>query len=317
MGHFTDATECSGHPPAARPSPKGLIPPAGQPERSWSRLIHDWSGGRLFYLPEGVPSKPRWGHAEQPHAALVALLAQNAGEYSGLIDRALKNTGFFSEIPAEQSGARDPYWHNGWFPPTDAVALCQLLHDRDPGLLIEIGSGNSTKFARRAIDRWKLKTHLASIDPKPRAEIDALCDECHRSPLEECDLSIFDRLKAGDVLFIDSSHRALISSDVSVLFLDVLPRLPQGVLIHLHDIWLPFDYPERWRHWHFSEQYLLACMLLFGQGRYRVLFPSMYVSSHSDLRERLVPLWDAVKVSCPRHGGSFWLELISPVTGLQ
>lgn len=289
-----------------------LLPPDGEPERSWARWIATRSGGRLCYIPGARLPNPRWGHTREPHTLLTTILELNLSEYSRLIGRALDHSSYFSAITALKACNRHPYWHNGWFPPTDAVALSQMLVDRNPALLIEIGSGNSTKFARRAIDHFRLRTRLVSIDPQPRAEIDSLCDECHRKRLENCELSLFARLGPGDILFIDSSHRALMNSDVSVLFLDVLPSLPPGVIVHLHDIWLPFDYPARWSHWCFSEQYLLACFLLFARERYRVLFPSMYVSSQPRLRAQLIPIWTSAGITCPIHGGSFWFELVEP-----
>ena len=89
-------------------------------------------------------------------------------------------------------------------------------------------------------------------------EVDGLCDEVIRAPLEECDLAVFSRVRPGDVVFFDGSHRAFTNSDVTTFFLDVLPELPAGVLVHLHDICLPDDYPPYLDDSFYSEQYLLA-----------------------------------------------------------
>ena len=94
------------------------------------------------------------------------------------------------------------------------------------------------------------------------------------------DPAVFDQLGAGDLLFIDSSHRVLQNSDVTVLFLDVIPRLPPGVLVHVHDISLPYDYGavieiiDRF----YSEQYILAAYLLAEGNHIQVLLPSLFVS---------------------------------------
>ena len=116
-----------------------------------------------------------------------------------------------------------------------------------------------------------LSTHLTSIDPAPRAEIDALCDEVIRAPLEGADLGILGRLQPGDMLFFDGSHRVFMNADTVAFFLDVLPALPPGVIVGVHDIRLPDDYPpefaERW----YSEQYLLACWLLAESPRVKPL----------------------------------------------
>src|SRR5690606_30946570 len=93
-------------------------------------------------------------------------------------------------------------------------------------------------------------------------EIDMICDNVFREPLEDVGLEIFDALGAGDILYIDNSHRAFMNSDVTVVFLDILPRLKPGVLVQIHDVTLPYDYPEVWIDRHYSEQYLLAAWLL-------------------------------------------------------
>ena len=117
------------------------------------------------------------------------------------------------------------------------------------------GSGDAAKFARRAIQDHGLPTYLTSIDPQPRASIDRSCDRVVRSPLEEVDQQ-FAELQAGDFLFIDSSHRTFTNSDVTILFMNLLPRLRDGVVVHLHDIFWPFDYPPEWNDRYSSEQYL-------------------------------------------------------------
>src|SRR5262249_55639129 len=127
-----------------------------------------------------------------------------------------------------------PFWLNTWLPPLDAMALFAMLCRRKPGNFVEIGSGMSTKFARHAISAHGLPTRIISIDPEPRNEIEPLIDEAVRRPLEDVDLQLFSELDAGDFLFFDGSHRALQNSDVTVFFLDVLPKLKPGVVVHLH-----------------------------------------------------------------------------------
>ena len=85
---------------------------------------------------------------------------------------------------ADGAAAGEPTWVNGWLPGLDSAALYTILARTDPALYLEVGSGNSTKFARRAIEDHGLRTRLVSIDPQPRAEIDALCDEVVRSPAD-------------------------------------------------------------------------------------------------------------------------------------
>jgi hypothetical protein len=147
--------------------------------------------------------------------------------------------------------------------------LYSLLAQHNPRHYVEVGSGNSTKFARRAIRDHGLQTRITSIDPFPRAEIDSICDRVIREPVEHVALDTFDMLQPGDILFIDSSHRTFMNSDVTALSLDVLPRLPAGVIVEVHDITLPGDYPPQWTGRYYSEQYLLAAYLLGPRQRPR------------------------------------------------
>ena len=131
-----------------------------------------------------------------------------------------------------------------FLPPYDAVALYGLLRRTRPQRYLEVGSGHSTRFARRAIRDEGLATTVTSIDPEPRARIDELCDLVIRRPVEALeDDGVFLELGPGDVLFIDGSHRTFTGSDVTVLLLEVVPRLAPGVLVQVHDVYLPRDYP--------------------------------------------------------------------------
>jgi hypothetical protein len=172
----------------------------------------------------------------------------------------------------------DPFWDNGWFPPLDGVSLYTHIATRKPKTFLEIGSGNSTKFARRAIKDHGLKTQIISIDPHPRAEIDAISDHVQRKPLEYADLSVFEQLEPGDVMFFDGSHRAFQNSDVTVFFTDVMPMVPDGLTIGIHDIFWPFDYPAPWKERCYNEQYMLGAYILGRGKKFEVLLPSAYLT---------------------------------------
>jgi hypothetical protein len=181
---------------------------------------------------------------------------------------------------------------NPFFSALDAISLYGLLGSREPALYFEVGSGNSTKFARRAVSDLHLKTKIISLDPSPRAEIDTLCDRVIRQPLEDVDIALFDELQAGDILFVDNSHRVFQNSDVTVFFLEVLPRLKPGVIVHIHDIFLPFDYPRAWVNRHYSEQYLLATYLLAEYRKLDILLPLAYISRHPITEPLLEAEWE-------------------------
>ncbi len=217
----------------------------------------------------------------------------------------------FEAIAVEPpAGSTDPGWENGWLPILDSMVLYHFLAMHNPAHYLEVGSGNSTKFARRAIRDHRLKTVITSIDPQPRAEIDALCDVVIREKLENVGLSVFDALGADDILFIDNSHRMFMNSDATVTFLDVLPRLRKGVLIQIHDICLPYDYPAEWAERYYSEQYGLACYLLAEGQKLEIVLPNHFVICDQELAGTLDNVWDTDKLrNLQKNGCSFWMRI--------
>ncbi|MCK5681094.1 class I SAM-dependent methyltransferase, partial [bacterium] len=204
---------------------------------------------------------------------------------------------------------KEPVWNNGFFPAIDAIALFGLVSTLKPKIYLEVGSGHSTRIVAKAKALNSPETRIISIDPMPRAEIDELCDEVVRKPLEECDLSLFDQLSENDILFFDGSHRVLQNSDNEVLFFDIIPRLKRNIYIHLHDIFWPFDYPDEWAKRMYSEQYVLGGMLLYGQESFEVVLPNTYISWCTDLLANFQRLWDAPELKgIGKEGSSFWLK---------
>lgn len=252
----------------------------------------------------------RWANNAAGHPGLAQIIDENRNLYRNLI----ADWGAFrAAIESVPNGASDdpadPSWTNSFLTGIDAVALYGILASRPPKRYFEIGSGNSTKLVRWAIRKQGLSTTILSIDPSPQAEIDAICDTVIRQRLEDTELELFDQLEAGDVLFFDGSHHAFMSSDVVVFFLEILPRLPPGVLVHIHDIFLPYDYPDAWRDRYYSEQYLLAVALMARQRSLEVIFPAYYVDRDPEL-SRLIG------ERCGRRAegssGSFWVRTKGP-----
>ena len=198
----------------------------------------------------------------------------------------------------------------GWLGCLDIVALYSLRAELNPRVYLEVGSGFSTQFARRAISDHGLRTRIISIDPRPRADVDDVCDEVIRRPLEDVDLTVFDRLGAGDAVFVDGSHRSFTNSDATVMFLDVLPGLESGVHVGFHDIRLPDDYPPEWWHRFYSEQYLLAAYLLAEGTKFDITFPAWFIGGDEQLSQILAPLWnDGRLTGIVRDGSSFWIRM--------
>jgi hypothetical protein len=265
------------------------------------------------FYPYAFRPRRRYGDGEPPHARLDELLARDVVEYEKILKSFIRLSDQFLKIPRDfdHSDPSQPAWINGFFPGLDAIALFGLISTRQPHLYIEIGSGNSTKFAKLAKNLKSPLTTIYSIDPSPRAEIDGLCDQVIRQPLEDCPLTLFDTLGRGDILFFDGSHRIFQNSDVTVLFMDVLPRLKKGVLIHLHDIFWPFDYPAEWSKRMYSEQYLIGSLLLYSPQLFEIILPNAYISWRTNLGDAFKAIWDAPHLEgIERHGTSFWFAMV-------
>lgn len=208
----------------------------------------------------------------------------------------------------EEKDPIKPSWNNGYLPGLDIVGIYTLLAENKPKKYLEVGSGNSTKVAYKVKMDHHLQMQIISIDPQPRAEIDNLSDLVIRQPFEAIDFDIINKLEAGDVLFIDNSHRILPNSDAMVFFLEVLPVLKKGVVVHIHDIYLPYDYPQFMCDRFYSEQYGLAAFLLANPEKFKVVLPNYFISEDKELRELVAPIWEHPNLQgVERHGGSFWL----------
>jgi hypothetical protein len=277
---------------------------------AFERVVRTVRARQLVFLDYPVTSTPRYGHGKPPHEGLDRLIGEFDLGYARLLEDALEYQDVFTALPRMPVvGSSEPSWFNGWLPALDMVANYTLLAQRRPRRYLEIGSGESTKLARLAIDGRRTGTEIISIDPAPRAEVDRLCDSVVRSPLEDADLSVFDSIEPGDFVFFDGSHRCLMNSDVAVFFLEILPRLPAGVVVGIHDIDLPWDHAQAWAGRFYNEQYLLATYLLARRDT-EILFPSRYVSITPKLQDVLEPLWSHPQLAeVAPQGGAFWFHV--------
>jgi hypothetical protein len=240
----------------------------------------------------------------------LEMIGSKAPAYLKLLNEFAKYKDNFAAISINKSGdEKQPFWSNGWLPLLDAICLYGLIAKLNPRRYIEIGSGNSTKFVRRAINDHHLQTRIISIDPSPRTEIDDICDEVIREKLEVCNLEIFAELGSEDILFIDSSHRSFQNSDVTVVFTEILPALRPGCMYGFHDIFLPNDYPAKWHRRFYNEQYLLMAYLLGGAGGDSIVCPVHYIELQPEMRAVFETILDnKIFEQLPRIGGAFWMR---------
>ncbi len=238
------------------------------------------------------------------------ILAKNEESYFALLKEAAANRDNWFSIPTHQPDDDSvPFWDNPAFPPFDAAITYSLINKFRPAIYLEVGSGNSTKFARRAVDDNNLRTRIVSIEPFPAPYLDKVCHKVIKSKLEDMPLDTFTSLKSGDMLFIDNSHRCFQGSDVTCFFTEILPLLNKGVIYGIHDTFLPYDYPEAWKWRFYNEQYLLMAYLLGGAAGDEILFPVAYMSGHDAVVDTFLgqhkdsPPWHGHRL----HGGSFWM----------
>lgn len=266
-----------------------------------------------LFLDYKVTFKPRYGHGKPPHPQLFDIIEKNKNIYAKYLEAALSLKEYFWKIKNSIHEKDDiqPCWNNKFLPGLDIIGLYTMLCEHKPKRYVEIGSGNSTKIANRVKADHNLDFQIISIDPYPRVEIDNLVQKMVRENFEDSTYDIVGQLEENDILFVDNSHRILPNSDAMVFFLEVLPRLKKGVIVHVHDIYLPYDYPQFMCDRYYSEQYGLAIYLLANPIRYQTILPNYFISEDKELSALISPIWNNENMkNVEIHGGSYWLKII-------
>ena len=208
---------------------------------------------------------------------------------------------------------RDYHADNGMFSRMDAWMLQGILRHFRPRRMIEVGSGWSSLVTAR-INREYLdgSLHFTCVEPYPpdflAGGIEGV-SELIASPVENLEVDMFTALGDRDVLFIDTSHTVKTGGDVTFLYHEVLPRLAPGVVVHIHDIFLPADYPEEWvfagRAW--NEQYLVRAFLSFNSA-FRILLGVGWLNyERSEVLAATLPNYTA---DYRGGGGSLWIQRV-------
>jgi hypothetical protein len=207
------------------------------------------------------------------------------------------------------------YFGNVSFESVDAEILYCMVRSLKPKRVVEIGSGYSTLLAAEALSRNSQEGHvgkLTAIEPFPPPFLSEELPyriELIAQPVQSVSLDFFKSLAANDILVIDSSHVCKVGSDVQYEFLELLPRLAPEVIVHVHDIFLPAEYPETWvKDWHrfWNEQYLLQAFLSFNQ-HFEILWGGSYMHlHHSDRLSRAFSSYNPQE----NWPASFWLKRV-------
>lgn len=215
-----------------------------------------------------------------------------------------------AEFDVTRGGALEYDERNASYPLPDARLLYAVVRDVRPAAVVELGSGQTSRViaaacAANAVDG--AESRFEAYDPYPTAVDETLpgLGALHRTPAQEVPESVFERLGAGDILFVDTTHTVKIGSDVNRIILRVLPLLAPGVIVHFHDICLPYEYPrylleDYALYW--AEQYLLQAFLAMNPS-FEVLY-----STDALCRDRRQDVERTGLAGPSQSGSSFWIR---------
>ncbi len=221
-------------------------------------------------------------------------------------------TKFYAEMPfksEKQLNIRFQF-KNGYYSYTDGIILYSIIRHFKPKRIIEIGSGYSSMVM---LDTNELffnnQIDLTFIEPYPERLYSLMKeDDKNQSTVIESDvqlipLAVFEKLEAGDILFVDSTHVSKTGSDVNYILFEILPVLKKGVLIHFHDVFYPFEYPKEWvfQGINWNEDYILKAFLMYNEKFQIKLFSEYLHKHHKEVFEEMPLCYNCA-------GGNLWIE---------
>jgi hypothetical protein len=267
---------------------------------------------RDYYSP--IPDLSRTPEDVWTRRSALGGLNLATGSAMDFVERELGPAIAELDVPTGDPGVPGQFFlGNQGFDTVDAELLYGMIRAMRPRRVVELGSGYTTLLINMACRRNGVEgvdTVHEAFDPYPRPHIlgDTLAPPSMLTAISATDvpLELFAGLQRGDILFVDTTHTVKLASDVNFVVLDVLPVLAPGVLVHFHDIFLPWEYPRQWlsqMHWYWSEQYLLQAFLAFNES-FEILVPAQALAQ--DHPERLAAVIPSF--APPASPGSMWLR---------
>ncbi len=216
------------------------------------------------------------------------------------------------QLAESETADASEYWaENDQYPPLDAWVLEGLLRHLRPARMIEIGSGYSSLVTAR-VNRELLggAMDFTCIEPYPREFLTAGVpgiSGLRVEAVQDTPPAVFAELGPGDVLFVDTAHTVKTGGDVAWIFGEIVPRLRPGVVVHVHDAFIPGEYPQQWvlEGWGWNEIYLLKAFLAFNSG-FEILFGVQWmIQNEPGLVDEAFPGFAAHR---ERQGGALWIR---------
>ncbi|QDV67252.1 hypothetical protein Poly24_09450 [Rosistilla carotiformis] len=263
-----------------------------------------------YYEPQYDMANPRRSFSEPRD---LPGIEWNTDGQLALLDQLV----YSHELVGDEANGSSPQrfdYDNGSFGSGDAEFLYQMIRLKKPRRIYEIGSGNSTRMAIKAVeanvaDDTAYECEHVCVEPYEMPWLESTGVKVVREKVEDLGSGFFSSLGENDVLFIDSSHMIRPDGDVLFEYLELLPSLRPGVIVHVHDIFTPRNYLTRWlqdevKFW--NEQYLLEAFLSHNSS-WKILGALNYL--HHAYRDQL-------KIVCPclsadREPGSFYIQKTS------
>jgi predicted O-methyltransferase YrrM len=220
----------------------------------------------------------RRGWFDQPVYPLPASFTNP--RYQRLLDELPKYRERFDTFARAEANDVGFQFDNGFYGSPDAEVLYAMVRTLRPRRIVEIGCGNSTRIIRQAIRDGQIDCKHIGIDPQPRREVSGLVDMRIDRPIEDAGAEAhIEKLDAGDILFIDTSHEVKPANDVAYIYGRLVPGLSAGVIVHIHDIFIPYEYPRAWlldtgRKW--GEQYIVQAIVM-NSANWEVLWPGYFL----------------------------------------
>lgn len=279
----------------------------------WQRLgLHVTPNNYYFPIPDTRELRSElWSR----QSSLVGIDTNEQGQLSLLSAFETQFKKEYDSLPLQKDTEKEYVYFidNPTFGSVDGEVLYSFIRFYKPRRIIEVGSGYSTLLESEAImkntsEDSRYKCELTTIDPNPPIYASGLPNaEIVVKKVQDVPLSKFTELGQNDILFLDSSHCLSIGSDVQWEYLEILPRLNPGVIIHVHDIFMPSEYPRDWvlrdyRFW--NEQYLLQAFMTFNRN-FEILWMASYM--HLKHPEKLAAAFASYRRD-RRWPGSFWMR---------